>query len=149
DGESRLNFNASWNDITPMSEADRGVIQTPGSVPTVAGDPDPALYRTLIADSAGWQGDANFATQLSPKFSLSLSGSVRRNDSLRLQGFDSVLLTAPDGASALRTLGETDPLTIDTRSTNYTVGTTLDAWLGDWQITGTASGNRSVTRSTI
>ncbi len=149
DGESRLNFNASWNDITPMSEADRGVIQTPGSVPTLAGDPDPALYRTLIADSAGWQGDANFATQLSPKFSLSLTGSVRRNDSLRLQGLDSVLLTAPDGASALRTLGETDPLTIDTRSTNYTVGTTLDAWLGDWQITGTASGNRSVTRSTI
>src|SRR5690606_23014306 len=59
------------------------------------------------------------------------------------------LLTSPDGVTALRTLGEDDPLTVDRRTTTYSLGTTIDTRLADWQITATADGNHAVSRSLI
>lgn len=150
-GTSRMNFNLGWENQSLLTEAERGVIQST-SAPVLATDPDQALYRSLIADTAGLEANGNFTTRLGNRTSLSLNAAFERNDSLRFQGLDTVVLTPPGGGpgdSVLRTFGEDDPLTVDTRTTTYSLGTTLDTRLGDWQITGTADGNHVETRSLI
>ena len=114
-GSSRLNFNLGWEDRSLLTEAERGVSQS--SPPTFAADPDPALYRSLIADTAGLEANGNFTTRLGGRTSLSVNAAFERDDTLRFQGLDTVLLTSPGGTTALRTFGEDDPLTVDSRST--------------------------------
>ena len=48
-GKQRFNVTAKIDDTSPLTEAERGVIQS--SAPTVTTDPDPAAARTLVADS--------------------------------------------------------------------------------------------------
>lgn len=135
-GPSRLNANLSWENSSLLTEEERGVIQS--SPPTYATDPDPAAYRSLVSDTAGLEGTLNWSTRIGQGNSLSLSGSYQRDDSLRLQGLDSVLLVAPGGQSALRTFNVADPLTVDTRSQTYATNASINLGVGDWQITGTA-----------
>lgn len=149
-GASRLNFNLEWNDQSLLTEAERGVSQS--GAPTFPNDPDPALYRSLVSDTAGIEATGNFTTRLGGRTSLSVNATFQRDDSLRYQGLDAVVLTPPSGNpadSVLRTFGEEDPLTVDTRSTTYSLGTTLDTRLGDWQVTATADGNHAVSRNLI
>jgi iron complex outermembrane receptor protein len=147
-GNARLNFNLGWEDTSLLTEAERGIIQS--SPPTYPTDPDPAEYRSLISDAAGIEGTANFTTRLGEGgSSLSLNATFERADSLSYQGLDSVVLTAPGGASALRTFGEDDPLTVDARTDTFSLGATLNTSLGDWQITGTADGSLTDSRSLI
>jgi iron complex outermembrane receptor protein len=146
-GGSRYNFNLGWENRSLLTEAERGVSQS--SPPTFATDPDPSLYRSLVADTAGLEANANFTTRLGTRTSLSLNAAFERDDSLRYQGLDTVFLTSPGGATALRTLGADDPLTVDSREKTYSLGGTLDTRLGDWQITGTADANHAVSRSLI
>src|SRR5690606_37796893 len=143
-------FNLEWNDQSLLTEAEREVIQS--GAPTFASDPDPALYRSLVSDTAEIEATGNFTTRLGGRTSLSVNATFERNDSLRYQGLDAVVLTPPSGdpaGSVLRTFGEEDPLTVDTRSTTYSLGTTLDTRLGDWQVTATADGNHAVSRNLI
>ena len=64
-------------------------MQTENSIPDVATDPDPARFRTLVADTAGVEATANWTTQLSEGGpSLSLNATYERSDRLRLQGKD-------------------------------------------------------------
>lgn len=150
DGPSRLNLNVRASDGSLLTEAERDVVQAPGSVPEVAGDPDPARYRSLVPDTAGLETTANWTTRLGEGgSSLSLNASFERDDALRLQGLDSVLLTAPSGATALRTLGADDPLTVDTRSSTYSGGAALNVPLDDWTLNATLAGGRTDTRSLI
>lgn len=145
-GESRLNFNLGWENSSVLTEAERGVIQS--TVPSVPGDPDPARYRSLVSDSAGLQGEANFSTRIATGTSLSLNATVERNDSLSYQGLDTVVL--PSGENGLlRTLNADDPLTVDRRTTTYSFGSTLNTGIGDWQINATVDASRADTRSLI
>ncbi|HEU4650088.1 MAG TPA: hypothetical protein VFS49_01620 [Croceibacterium sp.] len=147
-GESRLNFNLTVDDTSLLTEAERGVIQS--NPPTFASDPDPAEFRSLVSDSANYEGTANFTTRLGGGgSSLSLNATVERDDNLRYQGLDSVVLTDPAGASARRTLGADDPLTVDSRTDTYSAGATLNTSLGRWQVTGTADGSIADSRSLI
>lgn len=135
-GPSRLNANLSWENSSLLTEAERGIIQS--SPPTYATDPNPAAYRSLVSDTAGLEGTLNWSTRIGQGNSLSLSGSYQRDDSLRLQGLDSVLLVAPGGASALRTFNPADPLAVDGRTQSYAGGASINLGVGDWQVTGTA-----------
>jgi len=147
---NRLNFNVELSDTSPMTEAVRGIEQAEGSVPDVVGDPDPAAYRSLIADSRDLQLTGNFTTALGGSgASLSLNGTVEDSKSLSLSGLDSVLLTDPAGNSALRTFNADDPLETRTGSTTYSVGSTLSSTIGDWQLTGTVNGSLSDVTRTI
>jgi hypothetical protein len=124
-GQGRLNFNLNTDDTSLLTEAERGIVQS--NPPTYPTDPDPAEFRSLISDSAGIEGTANYTTRLGGGgSSLSLNATFQRNDSLRYQGLDSVVLTAPGGAAARRTLGEDDPLTVDARTDTFSLGTTLN-----------------------
>ncbi len=61
-----------------LTEAERGVIQAQGSVPGIAGDPDPAAYRSLVSDSTSYELTGNWTTKLAANgTSLSLNGLVR------------------------------------------------------------------------
>ena len=149
-GQSRYNFNLGWNDQSLLTEAERGVIQS--SPPDFATDPDPARFRSLIPDTAGLEANGNFSTRLGGQTSLSLNAAFERDNSLRFQGLDTVTLTPPGGGSddaVLRTFGLEDPLTLDARTTTYSLGSTLNTRLGGWQITGTADANHAVSRSLI
>lgn len=135
-GPSRLNANLSWSNSGVLTEAERGIIQS--DPPTFASDPDPAAFRSLVSDSSSLEGTLNWSTRIGTGNSLSLSASYERDDSLRLQGLDSVLLVAPGGASALRTFNVADPLTVDGRNQSYATNASINLGLGDWQLTGTA-----------
>ncbi len=139
DGASRLNLNLEGNNSSSLlTEGERGVIQSPGSVPTLASDPDPADFRSLVGESSGLEATANWTTGLGASGnSLSLNATYEREDSLRLQGLDTVLLTDPDGDTALRAFNPADPLAVDRGGNSYSTAATLNAGLGDWQITGT------------
>lgn len=151
-GESRINFNVDWNNSSVLTEAERGVIQA--NAPVVAGDPDPANYRSLVSDSAGIQATGNFTTRIATGTSLSLNAAFERSDSLSYQGLNTVFLQGPedpDGVrdSRLRIFGEDDPLTVDRRTTTYSFGSTLNTGIGDWQINATLDANRADSRSLI
>jgi len=145
-GDSRLNFNLEWNNSSLLTEAERGLNQSVD--PVVPGDPHPAEYRSLVSDSAGIQATGNFATRIATGTSLSLNAAFERSDSLSYQGLDTVVLS--DGTdSVVRTLNGDDPLTVDRRTTTYSLGSTLNTGIGDWQVTATVDANRADTRSLI
>lgn len=142
DGDARLNVNLEWENASPLTEADRGVIQS-GGVPTFATDPDPAGFRSLVSDTAGLEGTVNWSTKLGTRNSFSLNTSYERNDSLRLQGLDTVLLTDPDGTTALRSFNAENPLAVDSRTQSLASAATLNLYLGDWEVTTTIDATRA------
>ncbi len=136
-GGGRLNINVEANDTSLLTEDERNIIQTPGSTPTVPGDPDPATGRSLIADSAGLEGTISYAKAfVDSGASLTLSANAGRSDRLSLSGFDSVLLTGPSGDTVLRTFG--DPLRNSNRTDSGNVSLGYTRPLGDFQLTVTA-----------
>jgi hypothetical protein len=156
-GPSRLNFNVEAEHSSLLTEAERDIEQTPGSEPTLPTDPDPALYRSLVSPSTDLEATGNFTSRLGDgPTSISLNATFERNDRLSYQGLNSVLLVGPDpdgdagpltAPSEFRTFGENDPLTVDSRTSTYSLGGTLNTTLGEWQITGTADGSHVVSRS--
>ena len=149
-GASRLNLYARANDASPLTEAERGVVQQPGTLPTVSTDPDPARYRTLIADTKDYIVNASWTRGLGEKGlagSIGLNAGFTRNDSRSFSGLNTVLLSAPGGATAIRTLG--DPLSRRSRVDTFQGGVTLNKPLGTWQLTGTVDATHAVTTSHI
>ncbi|MEP7223293.1 MAG: TonB-dependent receptor [Novosphingobium sp.] len=145
-GQSRLNLTGSYSRTTPLTEAERNVIQTPASLPTVSTDPDPAVARTLVSRSNDAQLNATWARGLGEKGldgSLTLNGSVERTNNLSLSGLNIVVLTDPNGATATRTFGA--PLTRATRSTTVSGGVGLNKPLGDWQLSATVDASHAYT----
>ncbi|WP_162301933.1 hypothetical protein [Croceibacterium ferulae] len=150
DGPSRFNLNLQWENSSILTEAERGVLQAAGSISAIPGDPDPARYRSLTSDGAGLEATANWTTQLgSGGTTLSLNGTVEREDSLSLNGLDTISLTDPAGTTALRVFGADDPLTVDRRTTTYSVASALNTNISDWQISGTVDASRADTRTLI
>ncbi|KHL26835.1 hypothetical protein PK98_07460 [Croceibacterium mercuriale] len=146
-GPSRFNLNLRWENGSILTEAERGVLQAVGSV-GLPGDPDQARYRSLVSDTAGLEGTVNWTTSLDDAgTSLSLNGTVERDDSFSLQGLDTVTLTDPGGITALRVLGAEDPRTVDRRTTTYSVASALNATVADWQLTGTVDASRQDQRT--
>ena len=108
---ARINVNLEANDTSMLTEDERDIIQTPGSVSSVEGDPDQAEYRSLINDSRAIEASISWAKAfINSGTSVSANLSYDRNDSRRLQGLNTVVLTDPAGNSALRTFGEDTPL---------------------------------------
>jgi hypothetical protein len=154
-GQGRLNFNGRFSTTSGLTEFDRGVIQS--SIP-LAGDPDPALYRSLVGKSSNGQITGNYSTKLGTSgTSVSVNGQYQRSDSTRLQGIDTVLLVGPDpdglgplpAPTQLRSLNAVDPLRVMTRSNTYSGGGVLNTSLGDWQLVATVDGSHTDSRSLI
>lgn len=149
-GPQRFSITAKIDDTSELTEAERGVIQTPGSVPTVSTDPDPAAYRSLIADSRELGLNMSLARGLGKDGlggNVSVNGNLTRTDSRRNSGLDVVVLRAPGGATAVRSL--VDPLERVTRTTTAQGGAALNSRLGNWQLSATLDGTHTESRTII
>lgn len=149
-GPQRFSVTARIDDSSELTEAERGVIQTAGTIPTVAGDPDPAAFRTLVPDSRELSLNLSWSQGLGKDGlggSLSANASIARVDSRRNTGLDLVTLVAPGGATALRSLD--NPLERSTRTTTLQGGTGLNTRLGDWQLNATIDASHSESRTRI
>ncbi|UIP06353.1 TonB-dependent receptor [Erythrobacter sp. SDW2] len=150
-GPQRTNLSVEWNNTTPLTEAERGVIQTPGSVPTVATDPDPAQYRTLVARNETLRANGTTTRTLGGAGSstqLTINGEWVHSISRSLSGLETVVLTAPGGATALRTL-DADPLARRTKSDTYSFGGGLSTGLGAFDLQLTVDAARGISRTRI
>jgi hypothetical protein len=137
-GKSRLNLAAKLEDSSMLTEAERDLRQPEGNIPTVATDPDPAAFRSLVADSRELRLNGTWARGLgegADAASISINGSFTREDSRSLSGLDTVLLTAPDGVTALRSFD--DPLTRATRTDTFEAGLAFNKPIAGWQLAAT------------
>ena len=149
-GGGRLNLNFEHNDTSLLTEAERGITQTPGSIPDVAGDPDPAAARSLIADSRGFEASANWAKAfVESGSSLSLTGSFERGESRSLSGLDTVTLADPLGQSLLRTFNGDNPLEVRRRTNEGEFALGYTRQIGTFQLTATGNASIADTRTQI
>ncbi|MHA6316917.1 TonB-dependent receptor plug domain-containing protein [Altererythrobacter sp. CAU 1778] len=148
-GANRLNLGAEFNTSSMLTEDERDIIQTEGSAPTVASDPDPARYRSLASDSESVELEATYNGSLGAgpgAGSYSINGNVQRDASRSLSGLDVVRLTAPDGTTEIRTLDD-NPLTRRSRTTTLSTSGSIQKPLGDWQSNFTIDGVLTDTRT--
>ena len=150
DGPARLSLTASTDDTSPLFEAERGVVQPASSRSNVSTDPDIAQNRSLIADSRNFGLNAAWTRGFGKDGmggTLSLSGAVTRADGHAYLGNDLVLLTAPGGATALRTLpGSLDRVT---HLTTLQSGAGYSRFFGKWQFSATLDGSHAQSTARI
>jgi len=149
-GKNRLNFDLKYNHTTPLTEAERNIIQT--VEPSFASDPDPAAFRTLVAQSSDYRLTGNWTKGLGDSgSSMTVNGTAERNDNLSFSGLNTVDLVGPGATpdTALRTFGTDFPLARRTRTDTYSFGSTLNTHAGDWQLTGTVDASYTDNTSKI
>lgn len=146
-GGNRINVTGKLEDSSPLTEAERGIIQ-PGSGALVAGDPLAGNYRTLIGDTKSAQLNATLARALGAGAGLSVNLLAQRDDSRTLNGLNTVTLRSA-GTDYLRTIIEPQPITTRRRTTTLQAGAALNKPLGDWLLALTADGGHVETKSVI
>jgi hypothetical protein len=144
----RINAGIQVEDGSLLTEAERDIRQTDGSVSAVAGDPAQADFRSLVADSFGLEGNLSWAKAIIDSgTSLSANLNYERSESRSLDGLNSVVLTDdPDVPGIVRTFGADTPLarrsSTDTLSTagsvtkpvnTFRLTSTFDAALAETQ----------------
>ncbi|WP_236727242.1 TonB-dependent receptor, partial [Novosphingobium subterraneum] len=147
-GGNRINVTGKLEDASPLTEAERGIIQPGTSATRVAGDPDPAAYRTLISDSRSAQLNATLARALGSGAGLSVNLLAQRDDQRSLNGLNGVTLTDATGSFSRFTL-DPQPLTTRRRTTTLQASAALNKPLGNWNLAVTADGGHVETKSTI
>lgn len=135
-GPSRLNLAFKIEDVSPLTEAERGVIQQSGTAAPVG--TDPAAARTLIADSRSLTANGTWTRGLGEgglDGQLSLNLSASRADSLSLSG--------------LNTISPFAPLERSTRTDNLQGSVAYGRGIGSWQLTATVDGGHQVINTRI
>lgn len=135
-GKSRLNATLRFEDASPLSEAERGIVQPPVTGATVAGDPIPARFRTLLPDTRSVGANATWARPAG-KGSLSLNGNVRKDYARSQFGLNSVTLDDAGGATT-RTFLYPDALTRRSETGTVSIGAGYNRPLGTWRLSATA-----------
>lgn len=134
DGKRRFNIAGEFNTQSLLTEDERNLDQTQSSQPTVAGDPDPARFRSLRADSESYELEGSFNTAIGEGANakaISLNLAAAQNYSRSLSGLEAVTLTDA-GASEIRTV-DADPLTRLSRGTSVSGGGSYRQPLGDFE----------------
>jgi hypothetical protein len=144
DGPRRLNLTAKFDDTTMLTEAERDVRQAPANAPTVAGDPNPARYRSLIDASREYSLNGTWSTGLgegADAATLTVNAAATRSDTRSLNGLDTFTL-----GGEVRSLP--GPLTRLSHATTFEGGLVLNKPVGGWNLTATADASYSDTRTT-
>lgn len=126
-GDSRVNLNIEYERATPLTEAERDIIQSSG----IAREGD---LRTLVSGSSRIGVEGTIARPLSPTIGSSLNLSYNRSENRSLLGPQTL-----DPDSALR--AETD-------SGTFHAGASANGRLGDWRWTLTGNYDRGLTNVT-
>ncbi|MBV7264709.1 hypothetical protein [Erythrobacter ani] len=146
----RLNLNFEANDTSLLTESERDIIQTPGSVSEVAGDPDQAEFRSLIADSRSLEANVSWAKAfIDSGTSVSANLNYTRSDSTALSGLNTVTLTDAAGESVTRTFGEETSLERRISSDTVSSSGSLSKSVGVFRLTSTFDGSFSETETQI
>ncbi|WP_225204919.1 porin family protein [Novosphingobium huizhouense] len=150
DKGARLNLTGSFEKRSALTEAERNIAQTPAAGATVAGDPDPADYRTLLSDTTSTQLNGTWAKPLGGGAGLTLNALVQRDDARSLNGLNTVTLTDPaSGTTYARSVLDPEALTTRRQTTTVSLGAGLNKPLGAWQLSATADGSHVVSDSRI
>ncbi|QUL39259.1 TonB-dependent receptor [Erythrobacter sp. JK5] len=146
----RINVNFEANDSSALTEPERDIIQTPGSVSDIATDPDQAAFRSLVADSRSLTGNISWAKAIIDSgISLSANASYTRGDSRSLRGLNTVVLTDSGGDSALRTFGADSPLEQRTGSDTFSTAGSLTKPINAFRLTTTFDASLSESETEI
>lgn len=135
---SRLNITGKLMDNSPLTEAERGIVQPAARGALVTGDPDPAAYRTLIDDGKSASLNVTWAKSLGIGASLSLNGAVEQKKSRDLFGLNGGTLTGLDNALTYRTTLQGGPLARNRDTLTVQAGATYNRPIGDWDLAATA-----------
>ena len=133
-GGNRINVTGKLEDASPLTEAERGIVQS------AAGGAAAADYRTLIDDSRSAQLNATLARSLGNGAGLSLNLLAQRDNSRSLNGLNTIVQTDT---------GELQALATRTRTTTLQGGAALNKPLGDWFLALTADGGHVETKTAI
>lgn len=134
----RINASIQVEDTNLLTEAERDVPQTPGSVSLIPGDPNPADFRSLLADTFGLDANVSWAkAYVDSGTSVSANLNYARDEGRSLDGLNSVVLTSPAGATAFRTFGEDTPLARRTSSDRVSAAGSVTRPLGAFRLTTT------------
>lgn len=148
--DSRYNVNLEYNDNSLLTEAERDIIQTPGSLSSFGSDPDPAEFRSLRGESRDFEATGNWTSRLGEGASvLSLNGTYERSESRSLSGLNTVTLTDPMGDTARRTFGADNPLARRGRSDTLSFGGAVNTVLNEWDTALTIDAVRSENETEI
>lgn len=147
---SRFNLTGTLERRSPLTEAERGIIQPASSgVAIVTSDPQQGDFRTLLADARSAVINGTWAKSLRTGASVTLNGLIQRNDNRSLNGLNTIVLTAPDGSRTQRTTLLPAPLASRTVADTLSAGATLNLPLGAWQLAWTVDGSHIDTTTTI
>ncbi len=130
-GRGRLNVTLTAQDVPPLFESERGVIQTRGSLP------GSAAARTLIADSRTLGGNVTWTAGLGEKGlagSVTVNGAFTRADTTSFSGLDALTV---------------DPLARRTRTETAEGGLSYARPLGEWQLTATLDASHAASLTLI
>ncbi len=146
----RINANIEVQDTTLLTEAERNIAQTDGSQSLVAGDPDQADFRSLLADTFGLEANVSWAKAIVESgTSLSANLNYARDESRSLDGLNTVMLTSPTGTSALRTFGADTPLARRSSSDTVSAAGSINQPINAFRLTTTFDGSFSETETEI
>ncbi|WP_041559035.1 TonB-dependent receptor plug domain-containing protein [Novosphingobium sp. PP1Y] len=146
-GPRRYNFSAKLTETTMLTEDERNIRQSASGQPTVAGDPDPARYRSL-ADAASTLELNGTMTQGIGEGglagSITVNGAYTHEQTTSLSGLDTVTLSY-GGDNEIRTLP--DPLTTRSVVDTFEGGLGYNTMIGDWTFSTTADGSYTDTNT--
>lgn len=139
-GPRRFNVTAKLDETSMLTENERGVIQEESRVSQVAGDPDPARYRSLAARDSELVLEGTMTQGLGENGlggAITVTGGYTRSQTTSLSGLDTLTLTDAGGDSRIRTLP--DPLTTRAISDTFEGGFGYSRMVGEWQLSATAN----------
>ncbi len=148
---ARINANIEVNDTTLLTEDERNIAQTPGSVSAVPGDPAQASNRSLLADTFGIEGNVSWAKAIIDSgTSLSANLNYKRDESRSLDGLNTVTLrrNALD-AGTLRTFGGESPLARRTSTDTIATAGSLNKPVNNFRLTSTFDASLAETETEI
>lgn len=138
-GPRRYNVTAKLDETSMLTEAERGIAQEASRTSQIAGDPDPARYRSLAAADSELTLEGTMTQGLGENGlagSITATGGYTRSQTTSLSGLDTVELDY-DGQTLRRTLP--DPLTSRAVSDTFEGGLGYSTMIGQWQFSATAN----------
>lgn len=146
-GPRRYNVSAKYTDTSMLTEDERNVQQADGSEPTVAGDPDPARYRSLAAADSEFTLNGTMTQGIGKDGldgSFTTNGTFTHSVTNSWSGLDTVTLVH-DGDSAIRTLP--DPLETRVETNEFQAGLGYSRMLGTWNFNLTNDAGYTITET--